>query len=158
ASKKFLEFGCGGIVIFDKEEDTNLSPEIYNNVPVVAYGFNRDIYYLMFNVNHSEALIMAIKSLVNLDLNYFHNIDDIHTSDIRQIAKKETITQYCKKHHIAYRIIDSTSLNAIETESSVKHFLQYNDLAQGVICGSYDITVGTINALGPNDHPILYSY
>ena len=158
ASKKFVEFGFCGIVIFDEGDGTNLFPEIYNNVPVVAYGVNRDIPYPMINVNHSEAMIMAIKALVNQGVNSIDYIGDIHTSDTRQIAKKETITQYCEKHHIAYRIIDSTSLNAIETESSVKHFLQYNDLAQGVICGSYDITVGTINALGPNDHPILYSY
>src|SRR5699024_2163633 len=113
ASKKFVEFGCDGIVIFDEGDATNLSPEIYNNVAWVAYGGNRVITYL------------------------YHFIEILHFS---------------------YLIIDSTCFSAIVTYSSFKYFLQYNDLAQGVICSSYDITVGTINALGPNDHPILYSY
>ncbi|MGX0345949.1 DNA-binding LacI/PurR family transcriptional regulator [Staphylococcus cohnii] len=158
ASKKFVEFGCDGIVIFDEGDATNLSPEIYNNVPVVAYGVDRDIPYPIINVNHSEAMIMAIEALVDQDIDHIDYIGDIHTNDTRQIAKKEAIAQYCDKHKINYRIIDSTSLNAIETESSVKQFLQTHALAPGVICGSYDITVGTINALGPQDHPILYSY
>ena len=100
---------------------------------------------------------MAIEALVDQDIDHIDYIGDIHTNDTRQIAK-EAIAQYCDKHKINYRIIDSTSLNAIETESAVKQFLQTHALAPGVICGSYDITVGTINALGPQDHPVLYSY
>src|SRR5699024_3127141 len=147
-----------GIVIFDEGYATNLSPEIYNNVPVVAYGVNRDIPYPIINVNHSEAMIMAIKALVDQGIDHIDYIGDIYTNDTRQIAKKEAIAQYCNEHKIDYRIIDSTSLNAIETESSVKQFLQAHALAPGVICGSYDITVGTINALRPQNQPILYSY
>src|SRR5699024_2223118 len=116
ASKKFVEFGCDGIVIFDEGDATHLSPEIYNNVPVVAYGVDRDIPYPLINVNHSEWMIRAIEGLDDQDIDHIDYIGDIHTNDTRQIAKKEAIAQYCDKHKINYRIIDSTSLNAIETE------------------------------------------
>ena len=88
ASKKFVEFGCDGIVIFDEGDATNLSPEIYNNVPVVAYGVDRDIPYPIINVNHSEAMIMAIEALVDQDIDHIDYIGDIHTNDTRQIAKR----------------------------------------------------------------------
>lgn len=158
ASKKFVEFGCDGIVIFDEDETTNLPPEIYNNVPVVAYGVDRDIPYPIVNVNHAEAMIIAIKELLAKGIDRIDYIGDIRTNDARQIAKKDAIANYCEQHHIQYRMIDSSGLNAIETETSVKHFLQESSLAPGVICGSYDITVGTINAMGSDEQPIIYSY
>src|SRR5699024_5372996 len=65
ASKKFVEFRTESIVIFDEGDATNLSPEIYNNAPVVAHGVNRDIPHPIINANHSEAMIMAIKALVH---------------------------------------------------------------------------------------------
>src|SRR5699024_7774881 len=110
------------------------------------------------NVNHSEAMIMAIEALVDQEIDHIDYIGDIHTNDTRQIAKKEAIAQYCDKHKINYSIIDSTSLNAIEKKSDIKQILQTYTLSPRVICGSYDITVGTINELGPQDHHILYSY
>lgn len=158
ASKKFVEFGCDGIVIFDEGETTNLPPEIYNNVPVVAYGVNRDIPYPIVNVNHAEAMIIAINELLAKGIDRIDYIGDIRTNDARQIAKKDAIANYCEQHRIQYRMIDSSGLNAIEAETSVKHFLQESSLAPGVICGSYDITVGTINAMGADEQPIIYSY
>lgn len=158
ASKKFVEFGCDGIVIFDEGETTNLPPEIYNNVPVVAYGVDRDIPYPIVNVNHAEAMIIAIKELLAKGIDRIDYIGDIRTNDARQIAKKDAIANYCEQHCIQYRMIDSSGLNAIEAETSVKHFLQESSLAPGVICGSYDITVGTINAMGSDEQPIIYSY
>lgn len=158
ASKKFVEFGCDGIVIFDEGETTNLPPEIYNNVPVVAYGVDRDIPYPIVNVNHAEAMIIATKELLAKGIDRIDYIGDIRTNDARQIAKKDAIANYCEQHRIQYRMIDSSGLNAIEAETSVKHFLQESSLAPGVICGSYDITVGTINAMGSDEQPIIYSY
>ncbi len=35
----------------------------------------------------------------------------------------------------------------MDAEAAVKQFLNNNTLSPGVICGSYDITVGTINAM-----------
>ena len=134
ASKKFVEFGCDGIVIFDEDETTNLPPEIYNNVPVVAYGVDRDIPYPIVNVNHAEAMIIAIKELLAKGIDRIDYIGDIRTNDARQIAKKDAIANYCEQHHIQYRMIDSSGLNAIEAETSVKHFLQESSLAPGVIC------------------------
>lgn len=158
ASKKFVEFGCDGIVIFDEGNNSNLPPEIYNNVPVVAYGVDRDIPYPIINVNHAEAMIMAINSLLAQGIQRIDYIGDINTNDTRQIAKKDAISNYCKDQNIAYRIIDSHGLNAIEAESSVKQYLKTGSLSPGVICGSYDITVGTINAIGPQNQPMIYSY
>ena len=95
ASKKFVEFGCDGIVIFDEGDDSNLPPEIYNNVPVVAYGVDRALPYPIINVNHAEAMIMAIKGLRNKGIQTIDYIGDTQTNDARQIAKKEAIIQYC---------------------------------------------------------------
>ncbi|PHK49417.1 LacI family DNA-binding transcriptional regulator [Staphylococcus edaphicus] len=158
ASKKFVEFGCDGIVIFDEGDNTNLPPEIYNNVPVVAYGVDRNVPYPIVNVNHAEAMIIAISELLAKGIDSIDYIGDLHTNDARQVAKKDAITNYCKQHHINYRMIDSRGLNAIDAEASVKHFLQSASLSSGVICGSYDITVGTINAMGPDHQPTIYSY
>ncbi|MDG0842972.1 LacI family DNA-binding transcriptional regulator [Staphylococcus equorum] len=158
ASKKFVEFGCDGIVIFDEGDNSNLPPEIYNNVPVVAYGVDRDIPYPIINVNHAEAMIMAINALLEQGIQMIDYIGDINTNDARQIAKKDAIINYCKEQNIAYRIIDSRGLNAIEAEASVKQYLKTKSLSPGVICGSYDIAVGTINAIGPQNQPMIYSY
>ncbi|MGO1301373.1 MAG: LacI family DNA-binding transcriptional regulator [Staphylococcus equorum] len=158
ASKKFVEFGCDGIVIFDEGDNSNLPPEIYNNVPVVAYGVDRDIPYPIINVNHAEAMIMAINALLEQGIQTIDYIGDINTNDARQIAKKDAITNYCNAQNITYRIIDSNGLNAIEAEASVKQHLKTDTLSPGVICGSYDITVGTINAIGPENQPMIYSY
>ncbi|MDW5472563.1 LacI family DNA-binding transcriptional regulator [Staphylococcus equorum] len=158
ASKKFVEFGCDGIVIFDEGDNSNLPPEIYNNVPVVAYGVDRDIPYPIINVNHAEAMIMAINALLEQGIQTIDYIGDINTNDARQIAKKDAITNYCKAQNITYRIIDSNGLNAIEAEASVKQYLKTDTLSPGVICGSYDITVGTINAIGDENQPMIYSY
>ncbi|KRG10774.1 LacI family DNA-binding transcriptional regulator [Staphylococcus sp. NAM3COL9] len=158
ASKKFVEFGCDGIVIFDEGDNSNLPPEIYNNVPVVAYGVDRDIPYPIINVNHAKAMIMAINALLAQGIQTIDYIGDINTNDARQIAKKDAITNYCKAYNITYRIIDSNGLNAIEAEASVKQYLKTHSLSPGVICGSYDITVGTINAIGPENQPMIYSY
>lgn len=158
ASKKFVEFGCDGIVIFDEGDNSNLPPEIYNNVPVVAYGVDRDIPYPIINVNHAEAMIMAINALLEQGIQTIDYIGNINTNDARQIAKKDAITDYCNAQNITYRIIDSNGLNAIEAEASVKQHLKTDTLSPGVICGSYDITVGTINAIGPENQPMIYSY
>lgn len=158
ASKKFVEFGCDGIVIFDEGDNSNLPPEIYNNVPVVAYGVDRDIPYPIINVNHAEAMIMAINALLEQGIQTIDYIGDINTNDARQIAKKDAITNYCNAQNITYRIIDSNGLNAIEAEAFVKQHLKTDTLSPGVICGSYDITVGTINAIGPENQPMIYSY
>ncbi|MGO1420814.1 MAG: LacI family DNA-binding transcriptional regulator [Staphylococcus equorum] len=158
ASKKFVEFGCDGIVIFDEGDNSNLPPEIYNNVPVVAYGVDRDIPYPIINVNHAEAMIMAINALLEQGIQTIDYIGDINTNDARQIAKKDAITDYCNAQNITYRIIDSNGLNAIEAEASVKQHLKTDTLSPGVICGSYDITVGTINTIGPENQPMIYSY
>lgn len=158
ASKKFVEFGCDGIVIFDEGDNSNLPPEIYNNVPVVAYGVDRDIPYPIINVNHAEGMIMAINALLEQGIQTIDYIGDINTNDARQIAKKDAITNYCNAQNITYRIIDSNGLNAIEAEASVKQHLKTDTLSPGVICGSYDITVGTINAIGPENQPMIYSY
>ncbi|HLR19046.1 MAG TPA: LacI family DNA-binding transcriptional regulator [Staphylococcus sp.] len=158
ASKKFVEFGCDGIVIFDEGDNSNLPAEIYENVPVVAYGVYRDIPYPIINVNHAEAMVMAINALRDQGIRTIDYIGNMNTNDTRQIAKKEAIRDYCNEQGIDYRIIDSNGLNAIEAEASVKKFLQSNILSPGVICGSYDITVGTINAMGPQNRPMIYSY
>ncbi|MEB5782650.1 LacI family DNA-binding transcriptional regulator [Staphylococcus pseudoxylosus] len=158
ASKKFVEFGCDGIVIFDEGDDSNLPPEIYNNVPVVAYGVDRKIPYPIINVNHAEAMVLAIKGLIAKGVDTIDYIGDINTTDARQIAKKEAIINYCENNNVNYRIIDSNGLNAIDAEAAVKQFLNNDALSPGVICGSYDITVGTINAMDSNQRPIIYSY
>lgn len=158
ASKKFVEFGCDGIVIFDEGDDSNLPPEIYNNVPVVAYGVDRKIPYPIINVNHAEAMVLAIKGLIAKGVDTIDYIGDINTTDARQIAKKEAIINYCENNSVNYRIIDSNGLNAIDAEAAVKQFLNNDALSPGVICGSYDITVGTINAMDSNQQPIIYSY
>ena len=158
ASKKFVEFGCDGIVIFDEGEHTNLPPEIYNNISVVAYGADRKTPYPIINVNHAEAMVMAIQALQAQGIDAIDYIGDTDTNDVRQITKKQAIASYCETQGITYRLINSKGLNSIETESSLKTFLQSNELAPGVICGSYDITVGTINALDDQHHPIIYSY
>lgn len=158
ASKKFVEFGCDGIVIFDEGDHTNLPPEIYNNIPVVAYGVDRVTPYPIINVNHAEAMIMAIKRLLAHGVQQIDYIGAVDTTDVRQIAKKDAVLQYCKQQNINHRIIASNGLNAIEAEASIKKFLQHDTLAPGVICGSYDITVGTINAMGTTQRPIIYSY
>ncbi|WP_426703988.1 LacI family DNA-binding transcriptional regulator [Staphylococcus shinii] len=158
ASKKFVEFGCDGIVIFDEGDDSNLPPEIYNNVPVVAYGVDRNIPYPIVNVNHAEAMILAIKGLLAKGIDTIDYIGDINTTDARQIAKKEAIINYCENNNVTYRIIDSNGLNAIDAEAAVKQFLNDGALSPGVICGSYDITVGTINAMDSGHQPIIYSY
>ncbi|WP_436862847.1 LacI family DNA-binding transcriptional regulator [Staphylococcus caeli] len=158
ASKKFVEFGCDGIVIFDEGDDSNLPPEVYNNVPVVAYGVDRDIPYPIINVNHAEAMIMAIKGLRDKGIQTIDYVGDTQTNDARQIAKKEAIAQYCNQHHLSYRMIDSNGLNAMDAETSIKNFQQHDSLSEGVICGSYDITVGTINALNAKQRPVIYSY
>ncbi|MCE5001255.1 LacI family DNA-binding transcriptional regulator [Staphylococcus pseudoxylosus] len=158
ASKKFVEFGCDGIVIFDEGDDSNLPPEIYNNVPVVAYGVDRKIPYPIINVNHAEAMVLAIKGLIAKGVDTIDYIGDINTTDARQIAKKEAIINYCENNNVNYRIIDSNGLNAIDAEAAVKQFLNNDALSPGVICGSYDITVGTINAMDSNQQPIIYSY
>ena len=158
ASKKFLEFGCDGIIIFDEGPSTNLPSDVYENIPVVAYGVDREIDYPIINVNHYTAMIMAIESLLEKGVKQIDYIGDINTTDSRQVAKKDAIVDYCQQHHIYYRIIDSQGLSALETESAVKNFYAQHDLAPGVICGSYDITVGTINALDETQQPIIYSY
>jgi len=158
ASKKFVEFGCDGIVIFDEGDDSNLPPEIYNNVPVVAYGVDRALPYPIINVNHAEAMIMAIKGLRNKGIQTIDYIGDTQTNDARQIAKKEAIIQYCNQHQLSYRMIDSNGLNAMDAETSINQFQQHDSLSEGVICGSYDITVGTINALEAQQRPVIYSY
>ena len=158
ASKKFVEFGCDGIVIFDEGDDSNLPPEIYNNVPVVAYGVDRNIPYPIVNVNHAEAMILAIKGLLAKGIDTIDYIGDINTTDARQIAKKEAIINYCENNNVTYRIIDSNGLNAIDAEAAVKQFLNNGAHSPGVICGSYDITVGTINAMDSDHQPIIYSY
>ena len=101
ASKKFVEFGCDGIVIFDEGDNSNLPPEIYNNVPVVAYGVDRDIPYPIINVNHAEAMIMAINALLEQGIQTIDYIGDINTNDARQIAKKDAITNYCNAQNIS---------------------------------------------------------
>lgn len=159
ASKKFLEFGCDGIIIFDEGPSTNLPPDVYQNIPVVAYGVDRKIDYPIINVNHYKAMIMAIESLLDKGVKQIDYIGDINTTDSRQVAKKDAIVDYCQQHHIYYRIIDSQGLSALETESAVKNFYAQHDLAPGVICGSYDITLGTLNAIDlERNQPIIYSY
>ena len=158
ASKKFVEFGCDGIVIFDEGEHTNLPPEIYHNISVVAYGADRNTPYPIINVNHAEAMVMAIQALQEKGIESIDYIGDTDTNDVRQITKKRAIETYCTAHNIDYRLINSKGLNSIESETSIKKFLQTNSLAPGVICGSYDITVGTINALDETQQPIIYSY
>lgn len=159
ASKKFLEFGCDGIIIFDEGPSTNLPSDVYENIPVVAYGVDREIDYPIINVNHYKAMIMAIVSLLEKGVKQIDYIGDINTTDSRQVAKKDAIIDYCQQHHIYYRIIDSQGLSALETESAVKNFYAQHDLAPGVICGSYDITIGTLNAIDlERNQPIIYSY
>lgn len=159
ASKKFLEFGCDGIIIFDEGPSTNLPSDVYENIPVVAYGVDREIDYPIINVNHYTAMIMAIESLLEKGVKQIDYIGDINTTDSRQVAKKDAIVDYCQQHHIYYRIIDSQGLSALETESAVKNFYAQHDLAPGVICGSYDITIGTLNAIDlERNQPIIYSY
>lgn len=159
ASKKFLEFGCDGIIIFDEGPSTNLPSDVYENIPVVAYGVDREIDYPIINVNHYKAMIMAIESLLEKGVKQIDYIGDINTTDSRQVAKKDAIIDYCQQHHIYYRIIDSQGLSALETESAVKNFYAQHDLAPGVICGSYDITIGTLNAIDlERNQPIIYSY
>ena len=159
ASKKFLEFGCDGIIIFDEGPSTNLPSDVYENIPVVAYGVDREIDYPIINVNHYTAMIMAIESLLEKGVKQIDYIGDINTTDSRQVAKKDAIIDYCQQHHIYYRIIDSQGLSALETESAVKNFYAQHDLAPGVICGSYDITIGTLNAIDlERNQPIIYSY
>ncbi|MCD8877827.1 LacI family DNA-binding transcriptional regulator [Staphylococcus kloosii] len=159
ASKKFLEFGCDGIIIFDEGPSTNLPPDVYENIPVVAYGVDREIDYPIINVNHYKAMIMAIESLLEKGVKQIDYIGDINTTDSRQVAKKDAIVDYCQQHHIYYRIIDSQGLSSLETESAVKNFYAQHDLAPGVICGSYDITIGTLNAIDlERNQPIIYSY
>lgn len=159
ASKKFLEFGCDGIIIFDEGPSTNLPSDVYENIPVVAYGVDREIDYPIINVNHYKAMIMAIESLLEKGVKQIDYIGDINTTDSRQVAKKDAIVDYCQQHHIYYRIIDSQGLSALETESAVKNFYVQHDLAPGVICGSYDITIGTLNAIDlERNQPIIYSY
>lgn len=159
ASKKFVEFGCDGIIVFDEGPSTNLSPEVYRNIPVVAYGVARNMDYPIINVNHRQAMMMAIDALIEQNITTIDYIGDIHTTDARQLAKKEAIIDYCTQHNINYRLIDSQGLSALETETAVKSYYKHKSIAPGVICGSYDITLGTINALDVNKHqPVIYSY
>jgi LacI family transcriptional regulator len=105
ASKKFLEFGCDGIIIFDEGPSTNLPPDVYQNIPVVAYGVDRKIDYPIINVNHYKAMIMAIESLLDKGVKQIDYIGDINTTDSRQVAKKRcnrrllSTASYLLSHH-----------------------------------------------------------
>lgn len=97
----------------------------------------------------TSIIIEAMKQAVDLLIEKGHQsidyIGELHTKDIRQIVKKETIENYCREKQINYRLIDSGGLTETATKQAVKEFLKTETLHDGIICGSYDITMGALH-------------
>ncbi|MCD8896604.1 LacI family DNA-binding transcriptional regulator [Mammaliicoccus sciuri] len=159
AAHKFLELRFDGIIVFDEGEASTLPSIISSNIPVVAYGTDRKLEYPIVNVNHKHAMILLLDDLMQNNITNICYIGDLNTDDIRQIIKKETFEHYCKEHHLNYNMIDSKGLSAEDTFFALKSYLTNHTLPEGIICGSYDITLGLIHTLKDSlDQHIVYSY
>lgn len=145
AASKFLELRFDGVIVFDEGEETTLPEKITNHIPVIAYGVARNLAYPMINVNHAVAMKQAVDLLIEKGHQKIDYIGDLHTKDIRQIVKKETIENYCKEREVSLRLIDSGGLTELATKQALMEFLKRNTLEDGIICGSYDITMGFLH-------------
>lgn len=159
AANKFLELRFDGLIIFDEGEDTALPDKIINNIPVIAYGVIRELPYPIINVNHDTAMKQAIDFLIEKGHSTLDYIGDLDTKDLRQIVKKDTIINYCHEKQITYRLIDSGGLSESVTQHSLKSFLENNYFTDGIICGSYDITMGFLHFVdNKKTHKTIISY
>ncbi len=147
AASKFLELRFDGVIVFDEGEYTTLPDKITNNIPVIAYGVARKLPYPIINVHHDWAMKQAVDLLIEKGYQTIDYIGELHTKDIRQIVKKETIEKYCKEKQINFRLIDSGGLTEMATKQTIKEFLKTETLHGGIICGSYDITMGVLHHL-----------
>lgn len=145
AASKFLELRFDGVIVFDEGEDTTLPEKITNNIPVIAYGVARELSYPIINVHHNWAMKQAVDLLIEKGHQSIDYIGELHTRDIRQIVKKETIENYCREKQVSCRLIDSGGLTEMATKQTVKEFLKTETLQDGIICGSYDITMGVLH-------------
>lgn len=145
AAGKFLELRFDGVIVFDEGEDTTLPEKITNNIPVIAYGVARELPYPIINVHHNWAMKQAVDLLIEKGHQSIDYIGELHARDIRQIVKKETIENYCREKQVDYRLIDSGGLTEMATKQAVKDFLKTETLHNGIICGSYDITMGVLH-------------
>jgi LacI family transcriptional regulator len=159
AAQKFLELRFDGVIIFDEGEHTTLPTKITKNIPVVAYGVERELDYPTINVNHDLAMKQAIDALINQGYQQIDYIGDIHTNDMRQIVKKDTFISHCQERNISYRMIHSGGLSEEGASRAIKAFLVNNKLNRGIICGSYDITRGLLHNLKDNVNAhTIFSY
>ncbi|MFD1066729.1 LacI family DNA-binding transcriptional regulator [Oceanobacillus locisalsi] len=145
AASKFLELRFDGVIVFDEGESTTLPEKITNNIPVIAYGVARELPYPIINVHHNWAMKQAVDLLIEKGHQNIDYIGELHTNDIRQIVKQETIEKYCEEKQVNYRLIDSGGLTEMAAKQAVKRFLKTETLHDGVICGSYDIAMGVLH-------------
>lgn len=159
AAGKFLELRFDGVIVFDEGEETRLPAKITNNIPVVAYGVDRELDYPIINVNHDKSMQLAVDTLMDKGHREIDFIGDLETKDIRQIIKKETFIHYCQEKKVNYRLIDSEGLSEEVTSNSVRKFIANNTLQKGIICGSYDITMGLLHHIDrQEERPMIVSY
>lgn len=151
AASKFLELRFDGVIVFDEGTETTLPEKITNNIPVIAYGVARKIPYPIINVHHNWAMKQAVDLLIEQGHQCIDYVGELHTKDIRQLVKKETIENYCKEKQVNYRLIDSRGLTEAETRQTIKEFLKTETLHSGIICGSYDITMGVLQHMDDMD-------
>ncbi|WP_152657515.1 LacI family DNA-binding transcriptional regulator [Oceanobacillus sp. CFH 90083] len=145
AASKFLELRFDGVIVFDEGESTTLPEKITKNIPVIAYGVARKLPYPIINVHHNWAMKQAVDLLIEKGYQSIDYIGELHTKDIRQIVKKKTIEDYCREKQVTYRLIDSGGLTEMAAKQAVKEFLKTETLHDGIICGSYDITMGVLH-------------
>ncbi|MYL41280.1 LacI family DNA-binding transcriptional regulator [Virgibacillus salexigens] len=159
AAQKFLELRFDGVIVFDEGEHTTLPTKITKNIPVVAYGVERELDYPIINVNHDLAMKQAIDALIHKGYHQVDYFGDLHTNDIRQIVKKDTFIRHCKQRRITYRMVDSGGLSEESASRAMKSFLANHDLNEGVVCGSYDITMGLLHHVKDTKQtPMIFSY
>ncbi|MFD1337500.1 LacI family DNA-binding transcriptional regulator [Oceanobacillus iheyensis] len=159
AAGKFLELRFDGVIVFDEGEETRLPAKISNNIPVVAYGVEQKLDYPIINVNHDKSMQLAVDTLMDKGNREIDYIGDLETKDIRQIIKKETFIRYCEEKKINYRLIDSEGLSEEVTSNSLRKFLMKDTLKKGIICGSYDITMGLLHHMDKQaEKPMIVSY
>ncbi|MCT1577105.1 LacI family DNA-binding transcriptional regulator [Oceanobacillus kimchii] len=159
AAGKFLELRFDGVIVFDEGEETRLPAKITNNIPVVAYGVERELDYPIINVNHDKSMQLAVDTLMDKGHSEIDYIGDLETKDIRQIIKKETFIHYCEEKKVNYQLIDSEGLSEEVTSNSLRKYLANNTLKRGIVCGSYDITMGLLHHIDKQaEKPMIVSY
>jgi len=159
AAGKFLELRFDGVIVFDEGEETTLPVKITDHIPVVAYGVERELTYPIINVNHDQAMRLAVDTLIEKGHTEIDYIGELDTKDIRQLVKKDTFASYCEAKKVTFRLVDSGGLSEEATNDSLRKFLTKNTLHKGIICGSYDITMGLLHHIDKQmDKPLIVSY